>query len=585
MRKIKLHFLIVALAALTAAYCDASELLCETIWRNLRGSEIHEVKSLLDHQVQQANNPSFISNVQGATEKDVLFFHVENAVLKSLNDIYFRDKELSAGTTSWYKKTFMSLLEEVLEKQPQLMYADYKGLRLASSPASEKLRRQLSDIYQAAGLKLEGLLRKFPQLTPLFESDHGLVSNPRAWFLAGTGSTADRAAIAARFARYRSDDHGKTVPVLDYSDPTVRNELDFHVLETEMLRLTLEKDLLPRQSTSYPILIPSEIGNDWVLSPPVFETLRKVKANGKQEYTLKVRQLFAKRFKVLLSDHEVEILQKYFHLIDTFSPNIFETHEIVDLGMGGSTHGLVAVDISGQGPRNLYRTQLAVQRAAVAKSKEFAADLAVDFTREEQTIASQQFQELRGRFGIALGSVFSEFPNRGSLTFSGDDGIFQPVNTMDLAHKQNLLNELTNLGTPADFRLTFLPQNYSDRSIPISQTQRAEYVTVAENIEKALRVQLEADGVSFWDLKNLIIGVDLKPELSGNSRIDLIIDGKNHEKINPIIAKVAKKVLPENVVLEQIHSPALRRPNSLERIVTVTNFNNPFEPAQVLVAN
>ena len=133
----------------------------------------HEIGSTVN-----GNNPKFIEAVLNGLTKAKLFFHLDNAVLKKLNDRYFKDQELSAAVESLYTRKFFENLNAEPVLKAELVYSDYKTIRLGFEHDTEEIRSALERVYEKTAADFVKELAEVPSLRKLYSKGDGLVADP-----------------------------------------------------------------------------------------------------------------------------------------------------------------------------------------------------------------------------------------------------------------------------------------------------------------------------------------------------------------------------------------------------------------------
>ena len=135
-------------------------------------------------------------------------------------------RKLSASAVALYEQIFLRHLESDPRFQPDLVYSDYKTLRFAYSADSPALRAHLARVYEATAKEYAEALARYRDLTRLYDFEGSALRDPQRWHLAGVGTSADKAATAARLARYlpRGEKPG-VAPIQDFGSPEVKAAL------------------------------------------------------------------------------------------------------------------------------------------------------------------------------------------------------------------------------------------------------------------------------------------------------------------------------------------------------------------------
>ncbi len=573
----RLGRLLVLFAFAVAAACPATPSNPCPEYGDVGRWSINAFKMHLAYTVPGADNPAFIKTVRDEHRQFGLYFHVENSVMKAMNDHYFKDKEITASVVSLYEQILMKYLMTDPRYRPEQVYSDYKSLRFAFAKDTPELRRHLNDAFALAAAEFKEELLKYPSLKNLFDFEGSKIRDTSRWHLGGFGQSADQAGTAARFARYHKTPEGHwTPPIEDFNDPRVLNDLNMKVTAAERYRTRVSAALRFLDPSTKALTAMDSA--HWILSPAAIDILRKVEANSEAEYVKYVQDKFKLRFGLELDAQLVKDMQVYFHEIEAFAPSIFETQETLSLGLGSSgADGIVAADLSGQNVRNLHAVMKSVSEAARTSVKGAEAIRAVELARAGQEKASRDFELRRERFGDALtsaGLAGKDLPfARSGLLFSGDDGVFFPKAPLKTPEKIALLRKLSERSMQADdFRVTFLSPTFAGSLKELTNTEKADLISRAEGTEKELRKVLENRGVRYEDLKSVGLALDVQPTLAEGTKIKVWVTGEGASKLREAIEKALPDVLPTDFKADgvEVVLPSLRgdyRPRRAVRIV------------------
>lgn len=564
----------VALPVHRAAWCLAD-------WSELDDGDMAAIAKLKEYYVSyrattSQQNRRFIALAKNPDGRRRLFFHVENAALKTLNDCCLRDREISAALLNAYKKIFFEKLDSdpVLSAHLDARYADYKSIRLALREGSDRkeIERRLQVLYDQVGADFAKIVEEQRALVPLYSaSTHRLARRPKSWHLAGLGETADEASHAARDAR-RSDiaDDGSVTPL-----HFAKRIEDFHtrLSNAEDARREVERRLGRSGGVMEPI---SETRRTKILSPEATDILRRVEATDAASYVEAVKKEFKLRFDVDLSAEDVRALQSYYHLIDSFSPSIYVAQQdIVDLSL--PQHGFVSVDLTGQNVRNLIEVMKSLEDSArqrrprpTPEDQERVARYTLGKLREGQNRASDEFERIQAAFSDALARAKREqgkdptglggdkrFSQDNGILASGDDLIFAPNGELSVRERNSLLKHLAEAGVPSHYRVVFVPPHYKDGGatpVTIPERARAALIVRGEEIEKETRKVLK--GIVSREANNdVLIGVDLAVHTDGKLSVAVRLAGSynlvTRRKVQDIARSVSRNLgLREKVEVE-----------------------------------
>ncbi|MCB0419293.1 MAG: hypothetical protein KDD39_16725, partial [Bdellovibrionales bacterium] len=220
-------------------------------------------------------NQEFIRiSIQDPTGRH-LYFHVENSVLKPLNDEYLEDRELSQALTNLYKDIFFKHLkgESELYKSLKAQFSDYKTVRLAFNEDTPEFRSALKRVYEKTAKEYEAALSEYLEMhSKLNGARHPLVEEPKLWHQAGLGRHADEAGWSSRYAR-KGAGETKSPTLLNFRDPETLTAFQTSYANTETRRQALQKELETKKGILVPV---SALSTKKVLSREALEILRRV---------------------------------------------------------------------------------------------------------------------------------------------------------------------------------------------------------------------------------------------------------------------------------------------------------------------
>ncbi|MEZ4752246.1 MAG: hypothetical protein R3B54_16920 [Bdellovibrionota bacterium] len=490
-----------------------------------------------------------------------LYFHVENSVLKPLNDVYLEDRELSQALTNLYKSLFFRNLEAETELHKALLaqFSDYKTVRIAFKEDTPEHRAALKRVYAKTAKEYEAALKDFQEMHARVNgAEHPLVENPKLWHQAGMGRHADEAGWGSRYAR-KDAGETKEPTLIDFRDPETLRAFQNSYANTESRRIALQKEL--ELQTSIMVPLHGET-NKRVLSRAALEILRRVHPVNALDDVPMVIARFKERFGIDLTAKQALMLIEYVHSIDRFVPNInVVSHD--PMSLGEAEFGYVAIDLAGQNVRNLDAAARSLVLAYEAKPKDDSPESVIAYSeyilaklRHGQDEASAEFEDIQihvhqavKKLGVPGDKVFS--PANG-IRASGDDIVFapygEPLTREQYAH---FLDLLAATGHPNYFRVTFGASSYrgSVRGVAVREHDRATHVVVGDTIEKDLRKALEKK-ISYHDLEKIIIGVEILPHQTEGTQVRIIVGGKTTpdmlEKMRALAPAVLKNVGKES---------------------------------------
>jgi len=501
-----------------------------------------------------------------------LAFFVENALLKRLKDKVFHDTEAAVAVTSLYKSIFMrNLRNAVLPNGTPVMdlieapYSDYKSLRFLFADNTPELRAALEKVYEQTSHEFERHLELYPDLMGLAKEagrgENDLLSDPKKWHLAGFGETAGlevaEAAAAAKEARYRNNPGDKTIGVQRFSDATVQRVLRERFAMAENARAALEE-----QFKDHPQIM-TKHGDVYVFSRGLMEVLKDAKGksfDGHEAYLDYVRSEIWRTLEVDVSwtklqeetgTDPITRMQRLFNAYDAFAPSIYQDLEIVDMGISRAQHGLMAVDHTGQGIRNMeeFARRMALLAKKGAGPGEDIVQRALKQGELGQVKASGDFDVIQGHVFRGLEELGQKgdphFSDDGKPELSGDDLIHAPDHEMTDREKFEMQHYVATHATGSTYRFAWVPASYkpapgSKEAKPISAAERAAMIDMGHGLEKDLRRALFGK-IARSDLEKISIGFDLVPNDGGGGSVRLIIGGTHigNSSIKKIEAQAA----------------------------------------------
>jgi len=542
---------------------DGQPLVCSELLAQLAHPELWQFKTDNLAYRSGSNNAHFIEQaVEGRIPAGMLFIHIENAVLRSLNNEYFLDKGLTGAVESLYTRLFLERLAKAGLRPviADLVYSDYKTIRLGFSKDSPGLRRALARIHAETAVEFRDTLNRYPALLELVKRAEGPAAAPEAWHMAGIGRTPDEAAAAARHRRQVFDPAKPITPVGDFSSKEVQEFFTAGLGRVDGLREGLQQGLTGIFGEGTALLVGfSHYGK---VRGPAIELISLIRRHGElsdAEYLAEMKVDLAARFpgeavglqraglnQVLLAARE------YWRLVDTFSPSIYERNEIMDLRIHEGENGVVMFDLAGQGDRNMLRAMKSLANSARAPVPDGMTrlDLALQLTREGQTLESSAFERRRARFAEAIGRL--GIP--GELIISGDDGVFLPSRPLTDGERSRLVAVLAEVGRAGDHRVAFLPRRFEGSETLIPARYGAHLLSNGDKIEKALRRALESREFPLSRLGQTAFGVILRPSEAGQVTVDLVVRGQRDADLIAAIARKFPEVLPKGYVMGRIDS-------------------------------
>lgn len=488
-----------------------------------------------------AQNRAFLELAEaanrGAPTKAKLFFDVENAVLKDLNDKVVKDKELVTALTNVHKDVLWNFIDAdpLLHSHLVGRYSDFKSVRLAFDSADPAISQRLKEKLSAVSLRYRNYLADVAVKQGWEERGRGLARDPQNWFHGGTGATPDMAGLSAKCSRSRLGpagyamlrDFGECLPLLERAARQVRGYQGWAEKRFKGVEGFLVNDGQGRM----------------VLSAEAIEALKKAapQAEGAEALFTAIQETVRARFGVDISPKEARALSDYLTRADQFSPGLMQA-ERVNVDMGKKAVGVVSVDFKGQNARNIEETMKALSRT---QGQPLAERVKAVRAGEEKATAQLDAQKAR------LQRVFDRlFPGlKGE--FTGDDGTGFFTTRMPTAAEEEKIAKIwvEEGGGVADIRLTFQDFRYGDTKQPIPVGARSNMVVVAEGLEKDLRKEL-IHSVPRETLNGLQISVSLKNREAGGSSAVIRLIGR--EKTPGLAEKMKELAEKKGVAVESI---------------------------------
>lgn len=480
-----------------------------------------------------------------ATNSRVVYFDVENAVQKKLNDTVIGDK----GMVDAINNSFMDKLNKNLKESPELMsrlegqYKDYKSmrLRLTLNPGDDAAlyEKKLSELYQKTNNEFAAEFEKMG-LTKMISPRTDEVVDVRNWFLSGSGETALEANMAARGARTTAFKEGKpnTVNFKQHLDAI---HSDINTIES------LRKGLAENPALLKAGIMAKTPTGEVIPSKDMIGVLRKIKpadCENAAEYAAKIRAKVKTLFNSDISDAHIDDLTKYFQKVDSLSPPLFQ-RERVAINLADAKAGIVSVDFTGVGVENAYEQMRGLSAVKYAqKDKTLLVQDAFKRVQDNVDGVTDSMNQSKRFFTTATSN-----PNDPTLKpkFSGDDGIFMPKMNWSMGDKKDLLKKLSKEADPSKYRVTYVNTVFNNGDV-IPAAERSIRVVRAEGIEKSVReAVIGAEKINSERAKKMIIAIDSVP-FSKGGKFNLIIGG---EKVTEDEKKLLLKAFEKSLRLQE----------------------------------
>lgn len=500
----------------------------------------HKSESTVDF-----NNRSFVAVMEAdkKAKANVVYFDVENAVQKKLNDSIVGDKEMVDAINNAFMNKFMSNIKNFPELAQKIdgRYKDYKSIRLRVSVKdaedNAKMQSLLNAVYQKTNREFvsefekEGLTKMLPPRTDE-------VPDVSTWFLAGSGETALEANMAARAARSAGFKMGNS-KTMNFTEQIESMHQDVTEIEKLRVRLAQNSDLLKNK-----MMVSSPDGSI-IPSKDMIAILRKIKPSDCEnlaEYSAKIKSKAKTVFNADISDQHIEDLTKYFQKVDSLSPPLFQ-RERVGIDLAEARNGIVSVDFTGVGVDNAYEQMRALSIVNYSEGSKVKV-LKEAFTRIQNHVDDVTTEMDKAKRVFTLVTSDKAHPSV-KPSFSGDDGILMPKQNWDTSQKVKLVQQLSKTADPSKFRVTFVKTELSSGAI-LPNTERSQRVVRAETIEKFIRESVVGAGknkIGSDKSKKMIFAVDYAPDSKGGT-FNLIVGGaKATEEERKIISEAFKRAL------------------------------------------
>ncbi len=452
----------------------------------------------------------------------IVYFDVENAAQKKLNDAVIRDKGMVDAINNSFMEKFNKNLaaDPVLKKNLQGNYQDYKSLRLRLTATSEDeavaLQKRLNDVYKKTN---DQFVAEFQErgLNKLIAPRTDEAVDVSTWFLSGSGNTPLEANMAARSARTSGFSQGNATTM---SFARQVDNLHSDVFSIESLRKTLATDASLIKSG----VMASSTNGAVIPSKDMIGILRKIKladCDDVADFYAKIRKKAKTLFNTNLSDSQIESLTKYFEKVDSLSPPLFQrSRETIDLAK--AKNGIVSVDFTGVGVDNAYEQMKGLANVKYSEAnKRLLLKDAFDKIQSNVDSVTEDMNKAKRIF-----SYVTKDPKAPAVApvFSGDDGILMPAKNWADGEKKDVLRALAKAHDPSKFRVTFTKTEFlNGTSVPM--IERSTRIVRAEEIEKSLRELVTGhDKITSTRAKQMIFAIDSTP-LENGGTYNLYIGG------------------------------------------------------------
>lgn len=436
----------------------------------------------------QLRNREFIKIKDGGSDiQPELFFDVESAVLKELNDKVVKDKELVTALTNKYKLVLFDLIESdpYLKKNLSASYSDFKSIRMAFGDKSKSaLDLNLTKMkLKQAFEKANGQFHRFTKENQIgiLPEIKGASSNPEAWHMAGVWDTADKASLASRESR-----NAKLTTQTFTDGFKIDQKIQNSLKKIESLREKLVSNL---KSSHGGMLDYTQQGH-LTLSRDSAEIIRKIKAppSSGHAYLSAIQTRMKERFGVTLSTEQATTLAEYYTKADIFSPAIY-TEKRVIIPFDKAESGALSVDLKGLGAENAFQTL-----SALADSSNASVGDVLSATRKGELLATENLTKRGEVFDSAVKNfearrLSSENLNS-KIHATGDDKVYLPKQNLSAEEfKVFLGKDLENaVSTPDElsgYRIVYSSQRNTHGALEV------KYISEGEDFEKRFRLAVE----------------------------------------------------------------------------------------------
>lgn len=433
-------------------------------------------------------NRHFMDIKDGASDINAeLFFDVESAVLKDLNDKVVKDKELVTALTNKYKLLLFEIINQdpYLKKNLSASYSDFKSIRMAFGDKSksaldlELTKSKLKDAFQ----KANGQFHRFTKENQIgiLPEIRGASSNPEAWHMAGVWDTADKASLAGRESR-----NAKLTTQTFTDGFQVEGKIQNNLKTIETLRQKLVKDFI---SSHGGMLDLTEKGK-LTLSRDSAEIIRKIKAppSSGDAYLSAIQTRMKERFGVELSRQQAATLGQYYARADIFSPAIY-TEKRVIIPFDRAENGALSVDLKGLGAENAFQTL-----SALADNSESGVDSVLAATRNGELLATKNLTKRGEVFDSAVKNFESrrltEIDPTSNIHATGDDKVYMPSKTLSEKDFTDFLSKDLENVVAGPEELSGYRIVYSSQKNPTGALE-VKYISEGEDFEKTFRLAVE----------------------------------------------------------------------------------------------
>lgn len=496
------------------------------------------------------NNEEFINFVENPNlalqDANLWFIDFENSVLKHMNDVAFRDKDLAASLSNFHKKTVFENLQRILSGAPynglviEQAYNDYKSLRFAIRGDQALVQAAVQEALAAADILFQERVQALG-LDQLVEDLDDRIGEPAHWYLTGMGKTPYEANFAARMTREILNSDGPQSTFTNYSNAMIRGQSIPQYIQSQIESAnTLIHDLSvnPRyyNGTANSIFVdftpaategnPNPVSRR-VLSGDAITIIKKADSDAAG------RARFQAVFGVELSLAEYQRFKNLYNIADNFAPAVFVADQAQINYENATAAGQVSVDFSGVGAAGMSATLYGLQGVNTGQTDSTAIGRdALNSVSQTREVIVNFLNESMQQFSDAVSGEGIESQADGPV-FTGDDGVVHPNSGSALLHdsarghslRTRLVTRLARMtnGFSSRNRMTFVPREYQSRTGesrgPIPGDQFSALLVDAETVEKSIRKRVVgvAENLIPSDIaSDVMIAVEYFPNTSGS---------------------------------------------------------------------
>lgn len=429
----------------------------------------------------------FIEAMKGnLRDQNAIFLDVENAMLKTLNDLT-NDKMLITSLTNLHKKILSDAIIRLIRNNQSnvtLAYSDFKSMRFKFqfTTLSESARLQFVSSLKAT---FESINREY--IVALEKLNMNLLGSAHLWFRGGVGFTADEANIAARASRENKSHNS----LMDFGSRELRELIWSWKVKAEKSRLILSQ-IFGRT----PVFT-----EDGFLTADVIDVIRK------SSTTAELIQRFRKKYRVELMPYQAEMFRRYLENVDRFAPGIYVVERRI-ASLEPAEFGGLSADFAGLGAKNLESTARALAGARDIEEVLLRA-------RENEQKVTREFMALLQRFDEVLASFFdARIP-------SGDDFVGYGRRVLSFQDRMSIMKLVAAMPNPSGQRIAFIASGVKKKSDD-GVSHRGLLAAHGESIEKDLRKALEGV-IPHEILKQVAFGLDMLGSLAGEGDVQLLL--------------------------------------------------------------